>query len=496
MSKQNLQPLIYALLIITGILIGTEITKKQSNNQNEKINNIINLIETHYVDTVDTKQIQESLINSILTDLDPHSTYINAENFTSIEEDMQGSFSGIGIQFNIINDTIIVIAAISGGPSEKLGIISGDRIINVENENVASIKIKNQDVINKLRGEKGSIVNVTIYRPEEKRLLQFSIKRDDIPLYSIDVSMMLKEDIGYIKLNRFSATTYNEFKKAINKLIKKEMKKLILDLRGNPGGYLGMAISICDEILNEDHLIVYTEGRNRKRENIYATTNGELKSTEIVVIIDEGSASASEIVAGAIQDNDRGIIIGRKSFGKGLVQEQINLDDGSVVRLTTQRYYTPSGRCIQKKYNNNKQDTVEYNTKEGRNVYAGGGISPDVLIKYDKQLDYSQINFILSQGWIREYAINKSLYFKKKREFNSEKQFIETKNTKEIYNEFLLFIKEKDSNLKLNSGSTETAYLQTLLKASIARNIFGEESYYQILNEKDIFIQEAILHLN
>ncbi len=495
MNKQILQLLTYTLLIITGVLIGKGFPKHESIQQNQKINDIINLIEQHYVDTIDAQKIQENLINSALTELDPHSTYINAEKFTSIEEDMQGSFSGIGVQFNIINDTIVVVAPISGGPSEKLGILSGDRIVMIESENVASVKIKNEDVIKTLRGVKGSIVNIRIYRQGEKELLNFSIRRDDIPLYSIDISMMLENNIGYIKLNRFSATTSYEFKEAINKLIEKNMKKLILDLRGNPGGYLGMAISICDEILDENNLIVYTEGRKRERENIYATNNGVLKDIELAIIIDEGSASASEIVAGAIQDNDRGIIIGRKSFGKGLVQEQISLTDGSVIRLTTQRYYTPSGRCIQKEYNDKKQDTLKYNTKEGREVYAGGGISPDILVKYNTSLDYSQINFILSKGWIREYALKKSLDLKKTKQNLSEIKFIKTNSKESIYNDFLIFVKDKDQKIRLNSGQQETTYLQTLLKATIAKNLFGDEFYYQLLNEEDIFIQEAVAHL-
>ncbi len=504
------QPIIYSLLIIVGILLGSKLNSPKSLNYstNHKVNTILDLINRHYVDSINYENFNDTIINSILESLDPHSTYISSEKIKSISEDMQGSFSGIGVQFNIIDDTIVVIAAISGGPSEKLGIISGDRIIKVNNEDVAGIRIKNEGVFERLRGEKNSSVNVTILRRGEKNNLTYKIIRDDIPLYSIDCAIMLTQEIGYIKINRFSATTFNEFHKNIKNLLEKNMKNIIIDLRGNPGGYLGMAIKICDELLESNNLIVYTEGRNREREDVYSGINGILKNNKVVVLIDEGSASASEIVAGAIQDNDRGLIIGRRSFGKGLVQEQIQLADGSAIRLTTQRYYTPSGRCIQKTYgksnkeyylepylrndDDEKKDSLVFTTKEGRSVYGKGGISPDIIIKKDTTLNYSKINFMLSKGWINEFCIKQSILIQKTQ---SNNQLIYINNTDKIYNLFLDFIYNKNPEMKVNLGSIEKTYLKTLLKATISRSVLGLETYYKIISSEDDFIKTAIKEL-
>ena len=503
------QPIIYSLLIIVGVILGSKLSPPVTINYttNQKVNTVLDLINNHYVDSINYEKFNDTIISSILENLDPHSTYISLENIKSIAEDMQGSFSGIGVQFNIIEDTIVVIAAISGGPSERLGIMSGDRIIKVDNEDVAGIKIKNEGVFERLRGEKNSSVNVTIIRRGEKKNLEYNIIRDDIPLYSVDCAIMLNKEIGYVKINRFSATTFNEFHKNIMQLLEQNMKKIIIDLRGNPGGYLGMAIKICDEFLESNSLIVYTEGRNRERDDIYANGNGLLEDTKVVILIDEGSASASEIVAGAIQDNDRGLIIGRRSFGKGLVQEQIQLADGSAIRLTTQRYYTPSGRCIQKKYGSNnkeyylesflrndddKKDSLYFTTKKGRQVYGKGGISPDIIIKRDTTLDYSKINFMLSKGWINEFCINHAILLKKNQTNN---QLIYIRNTEKIYNHFKKFVYSKNPEIEINLGITEKKYLKTLLKATISKSILGSETYYKIISEEDKFITSAIKEL-
>ena len=515
MKHSYLQPIIYSLLIIIGILIGVFTgPNSQPNNKykNQKINNILNLIQDHYVDTINIEEFNDKAINALLTELDPHSTYISAKKFKDVEEEMQGSFSGIGVQFNIIKDSIVVVAPISGGPSEKLGIKSGDRIIEVDGEDVASVNIKNEGVIKRLRGEKGSSVQVKILRRGSKDLLDFTIIRDDIPLYSVDVSTLLNNNIGYIKVNRFSATTFEEFNTGINELLNDGMKSLILDLRGNPGGYLGMAISMSDEFLDQDNIIVYTQGRNRERENFYATKKGSLQDIDIIILIDEGSASASEIVAGAIQDNDRGLIIGRRSFGKGLVQEQIELNDGDAIRLTTQRYYTPSGRCIQKEYGKSEKeyyteqylrtdtvpnDSLLFTTKKGRLVYGGGGITPDIKINRDTSVNYSQINLMISKGWINEFCLNHSLQFQKINSEEAQELFISNdKNQEEIYSAFLNFIKEKDKKLNVLLGEKELVYLKNLLKATIAKNIWDAKAYYKILSEEDEFIQEAINKLN
>ena len=468
--------------------------------KSEKLNRILQTIDKNYVDSVNYKQLESEMINAVLTKLDPHSSYISVDNFKSIQEDMQGSFSGIGIEFKIIDDTIVVVSAISGGPSEKLGIQSGDRIINVENENVASIGITNEDVIGLLRGEKGSTVNIVIKRKQKNKHFPFKIIRDDIPLISVDAGVMLTHNIGLIKINRFSATTYEEMIIKSDSLKKEGMEKLVLDLRSNPGGYLHIANQICDEFLKNNELIVYTEGDKRGKQEYFATKKGSLESIEIVVLINEGSASASEIIAGAIQDNDRGIIIGKRSFGKGLVQEQIILNDGSVMRLTTQRYYTPSGRCIQTQYgknennaitkNTNEKDSLKFYTKNGRVVYGGGGINPDFIIKDDSNENYSQINLLLFTGIISDFCLEESIILRK----NNIKNYTEI-NTNKLYNKFLVYSKNKENDLIINLQEKELKYLKNLLLATTSRNLWGANFYYKILSQEDKYIQLAITKL-
>jgi carboxyl-terminal processing protease len=505
MQNKKLQPLVYALLIIAGILIGNINNSNTSNNNsgNTKINGILNLIQDHYVDSLNIANFEDKTINAILNELDPHSAYIPVKKYQAVEEDMQGSFSGIGVQFNIIEDSIVVISPISGGPSERLGIQSGDRIIKVEEEDVAGTGIKNEGVIKRLRGEKGSVVNITIKRRGQTVLIPFAITRDDIPLYSVDAGIILKDNIGYIKVNRFSATTYDEMMEKVSILQKDGMEKLILDLRGNPGGYLHIANQMCDEFLKEGELIVFTKGRKRSREETFASKKGQLKNTQVIVLINEGSASASEIVSGALQDNDRGIIIGRRSFGKGLVQEQIPLNDGSAIRLTTQRYHTPSGRCIQKDYGENEKDyyleqysrkektefpdSLKFTTKKGRIVYGGGGITPDIIIKRDTTLSYLQINIMISKGWLSEFCLKQSENLKKKN-IGNHKQI----DMVDIFLKYAEFVQKKDANFKMKLGNVELHYFKNLIKASIARNLWDNDVYYTILSQEDEFVQEAI----
>jgi len=505
MQNKKLQPLIYALLIIAGILIGNinNSNTLQNNSENTKINGILDLIQDHYVDSLNIADFEDKTINAILNELDPHSAYISVKKYQAVEEDMQGSFCGIGVQFNIIEDSIVVISPISGGPSEKLGIQSGDRIISVEKEDVASTGIKNEGVIKRLRGEKGSIVNITIKRRGQTELMPFAITRDDIPLYSVDAGIMLEDNIGYIKVNRFATTTYDEMMEKVNFLLKESMDKLILDLRGNPGGYLHIANQMCDEFLKDGELIVFTKGRKRSREETFATQNGQLENIKVIVLIDEGSASASEIVSGALQDNDRGKIIGKRSFGKGLVQEQIPLNDGSVIRLTTQRYYTPSGRCIQKDYGKNEKDyyleqytrkektefpdSLKFTTKQGRTVYGGGGITPDIIIKRDTTLSYLQINIMIGKDWLNEFCLKQSENLKKKN-IGNHKQI----DMEDIYLKYAEFVQKKDADFKLKLGNVELHYFKNLIKARIARNLWGNDVYYSILSQEDEFVQKAI----
>lgn len=505
MQNKKLQPLVYALLVIAGILIGSINNSKihSNNSENTKINGILDLIQDHYVDSLNIVDFEDKTINAILSELDPHSAYIPVKNIQTIEEDMRGSFSGIGVEFNIIEDSIVVVSAISGGPSEKLAIQSGDRIIKVEEEGVAGTGIKNEGVIKRLRGKKGSVVNITIKRRGRAVLMPFAITRDDIPLYSVAAGIMLKNNIGYIKVTRFAATTYDEMMKKVNVLQKEGMDKLILDLRGNPGGYLHIANQMCDEFLKDGELIVFTEGRNRDREENFASKKGQLENTQVIVLINEGSASASEIVSGALQDNDRGIIIGRRSFGKGLVQEQIPMNDGSVIRLTTQRYHTPSGRCIQKDYKGNEKDyyleqytrkeeiefsdSLKFTTKKGRIVYGGGGITPDIIIKRDTALSYLQINIMISKGWLNEFCLKQSENLEKKN-INKHTQIDMT----DIYLKYVEFVQQRDGDFKMELGDVELHYFKNLIKASIARNLWDNDIYYSILNQEDEFVKKAI----
>jgi carboxyl-terminal processing protease len=500
---KNLQPLIYATLIAIGVFIGNGQNKTKIIVDN-KLSNILHMINDHYVDSLNYANFETDAINSILSKLDPHSSYISIKDAKSVQEDMQGSFSGIGIEFNIIKDSIVVVSPISGGPSEKLGIRSGDRIINVEKEDVANTDIRNEDVIKLLRGKKGDAVNIIIKRRGENGLIPFKIIRDDIPIYSVDAGIMLTNNIGFIKISRFSATTYNEMMEKANTLKAKGMEKLILDFRSNPGGYLHIANQICDEFLREGELIVFTEGRNRSKQKTFATKNGSLQNIEIIVLINEGSASASEIVSGALQDNDRGLIIGRRSFGKGLVQEQISLSDGSVMRLTTQRYYTPSGRCIQKDYGENTKDyyleqymrtdvskeqldSLKYTTKKGRTVYGGGGITPDIIIDRDTNINYLQINKMMNKGWINEFCFEKSELLKRQNISNYEQ--IKMAN---FYSDFILYLDQKDNNFEIKLGSKELQHFKNLILATISRNMWDNNTYYKVLSQEDEYIQRAI----
>jgi carboxyl-terminal processing protease len=376
----------------------------------QKLVEVMQIIDLAYVDSVDMDDVVSGAIEKSLRDLDPHSAYIPAEEVEKANEPLEGSFEGIGVSFQVMDDTILVISPTPGGPSEKLGILSGDKIVKIDGVEATGDTINSEWVFKKLRGKKGTIVEVSVYRKGKKDLLDFRIVRDKIPLNSIDASFMADDMIGYVRLNRFSKTSMEEFNEALTRLKAEGMKKLILDLRGNSGGFLNTAVELADEFLSTGRLIVYTEGLHSPRQDFNATTTGGFETGRLVVIIDEASASASEIVAGAVQDWDRGLVIGRRSFGKGLVQRPFNLRDGSVVRLTTARYYTPSGRSIQRPYENGTEeyyddfserfehgeylhadsikfpDSLRYTTKQGRVVFGGGGIMPDVFIPWDSTM--------------------------------------------------------------------------------------------------------------
>ncbi len=470
------------------------------------------------MDTINEKQLVEKTVTSMLQSLDPHSSYIPASDFAQVNETLEGNFEGIGIEFNIINDTIRVITPISGGPSEKLGIRAGDKIVKVDGKNIAGIKITNKEVFEKLRGKEGSEVLVTVLRSGAGKPIDFKITRGEIPLYSIDISYMVKPGIGYMKISRFAATTYEEYLAAFNDLTKKGMKKLILDLRGNPGGFLKAAVDIADEFLMNGLQIVYTEGRSNPKKVYKSTERGSFENNPLVILIDEGSASASEIVAGAVQDNDRATIIGRRSFGKGLVQDQRDLPDGSAVRLTVARYYTPTGRCIQKSYEHGTEEYYQeeigrYNDGElvsadsnkfdkskkfvtpgGKIVYGGGGIMPDVFVSLDTAKYSHFVNRLFYTGLITEFGFS---YSDKHREELTKKytadKFVNSFDLSDnIILEFYELLQKKKVEIPDTERTKSTANLKQLIKALIGRNLYDKDAYYPIINQTDNSIKKAI----
>ncbi len=524
-------PLYYALVLACGIIIGYFFTfnsnfsssssSLEDKNSNNKINNLIEYINEQYVDTINRSQLENKTITSMLKSLDPHSDFIPAEELTAVNEPLEGNFDGIGVEFNIIEDTIRVVNPIIDGPSEKIGIKSGDKLIKVNGKTVAGIKITNKQVFEKLRGKSGSVVNVSLMRSGINKALDYKIIRGQIPIYSIDIAYIVKPTIGYIKISRFASTTYDEFIKAFNMLNKKGMTKMILDLRGNGGGFLNTAVSLADEFLINGLQIVYTQGKAHPKKIYSATSRGSFEKNKLVVLIDEGSASASEIVAGALQDNDRATIIGRRSFGKGLVQDQIDLPDGSAIRLTIARYYTPTGRCIQKPYNKTIDDynneeydryengelyhadsiktdkTKQYKTPEGKTVYGGGGIMPDLFIPLDTVKYNPLINKLFNYGVLNSFAFeytdyNRVLFLKK---YKTAPEFISNfkLGEPEIDSFKKYLITKKITNIFFNGK--EKGFNQ-ILKALIGRNLFDKDAYYPILNENDTAILKAVEVLN
>ena len=521
-------PIILSFVLVLGIWLGYFLNKRIDSGAEknlgyhgasiDKINSLIDYIEYQYVDTINKKDLVEKTVTSMLQSLDPHSSYIPASDFETVNEPLEGNFDGIGVEFNIIKDTIRVVVPIEGGPSEKVGIRAGDKIIKVESKKVAGVKITNKEVFDQLRGKSGTKVNVTIMRHGFSKLLDFKITRDAIPLYSLDASYMVTPNVGYIKISKFAATTYQEYLKAFNQLSQLGMKKLILDLRGNPGGYLNAAVDISDEFLTNGLQIVYTQGRANPKKMYKATEHGSFENNPLVVLIDEGSASASEIVAGAIQDNDRGTIIGRRSFGKGLVQDQLQLPDGSAIRLTIARYYTPTGRCIQKPYSDDKnqyyneeydryasgellhQDSVkldktkQYRTPEGKIVYGGGGIMPDVFVPLDTAKTNSYLNKIFYSGAINAFAFE---YADKNRTqlkaFGNSKNYIEKfEISPAILTEFYDYCSKQKLMIDNIAKTKINEALKPYLKAFIGRDMFDKDAYYPIINQNDKCILKAV----
>lgn len=493
--------------------------------QSAKFARLLRLIESYYVEKADVNALTEKAIVSMLGELDPHSVYISKEEVDKMNEPLQGSFEGIGVSFSILRDTLMIVQTIPGGPSEKVGLRAGDRIIYIDKELVAGIGLTNQMVFDRLRGDKGTKVTVSILRKEEKGLLDFEITRDKIPIFSLDASYMLDKNTGYIKLNRFSATTTEEFIKAIEELKQSnKLQNLVLDLRGNGGGFLKQAYEISDQFLDNGKVVVYTEGLNNPKKTYDSTPEGEFITGKLIVLIDGGSASASEIVSGAVQDWDRGLILGRRSFGKGLVQQPYPLTDGSIVRLTTAHYYTPSGRCIQKPYDNGTDeyrndyrqrmesgelftkdsirvnDSLQYQTLiNKRTVYGGGGIIPDVFIPLDTSINYRYYNQISRMGIVNQFAEN---YIDQNRQKLLttypelgvfKKGFQVTENMlEELWKEG----EKKDIPRDTASIAFISDHARLHLKARIARDLYQAGSYYEIINEEDDVIESALKIIN
>lgn len=481
------------------------------------LNMLLHVIEQQYVDTVDSKKLTDNAMASILKELDPHSAYIPAEDLESVNEELEGSFSGIGIQFNLLNDTINVVDVISGGPSERNGILPGDRIITVDDSLFVGKTITNEKVMKHLRGEKGTIVKLGVHRRGEEELLHFEVERGDIPLHSVDAAFMLDDNIGYIFVSKFGRTTFDEFLVALARLRSEGAESFVIDLRGNGGGYMDAAINMVNEFMQRDQLIVYTEGRTFSREEARANGLGSFKDQPIIVLTDEWSASASEIFAGAIQDNDRGLIVGRRSFGKGLVQSQYPLSDGSAIRLTVARYHTPSGRCIQKEYEMGHGEEYEmdilnrynrgeffnadsihqytdlvYTTVGGRTVYGGGGIMPDVFIPSDTTYVTDYYSDVVNKSLLYKYAFE---YVDKNRqrllEADDYKELLKLLDGNKLLNDFIKYAEKNDVPANRAQINTSRKVLIRLLQAYIARDVIGDEAFYPIFLRDDKVIEEA-----
>ena len=525
-------PLLFALVLIAGIFLGYKLSPVtvyhnlvplKTGNYN-KVADIIRYIENEYVDSVSRDQIVEEGIYGILDHLDPHSQYIAAEEFHEVNDPLLGNFEGIGIQFRIEKDSIVVIQTIPGGPSEKVGLMPGDRIVEVEDSTMTGSHINNQLAMKMLKGKRGTEVEVSIYRRGVDELLNFTIVRDVIPTWSIEIAYMATESIGYVRVSKFSATTSDEFKEATHELIEKGMESLILDLRGNAGGYLQAAIDMADEFLTDNKLIVFTEGAHQPRESFYATSKGELEDIELIILVDGGSASASEIVAGAIQDNDRGMIIGRRTFGKGLVQRQLDLSDGSALRLTVARYHTPTGRSIQKPYDPDKGfedyyseayhrylngemksedsiplvDSLKYITPGGNVVYGGGGIMPDIFVPLNENKGMDFYRKLINKSLIFRYAFK---YTDEHRRDLQRFEDVEDFNkhfevSAALFGDLVEFA--GNNGIETNEAFIEKSRFKTatMLKAYIGRNLFDNEGFYPTYLEVDDIFQEAMNQLN
>ncbi|MGM0620329.1 MAG: S41 family peptidase [Bacteroidota bacterium] len=511
----------FILLITLFVLAPAYLSAQESVQKNQlKFGRLLRLVDSYYVDTTNVDELTENAIVHMLSELDPHSVYISKEEVQRMNEPLQGNFEGIGISFNIFKDTLLVTTTIPGGPSEKVGVRAGDRIVEVDGENIAGTGIKNSDVFDLLRGKKGTSVEIKVVRKSADEMLEFKIIRDKIPINSLDASYMLDESTGYIKLNKFSATTTDEFTEAMNQLNQQNIENLVLDLRGNGGGYLKSAIEISDQFLENNKLVVYTEGTNEPKREYNATTSGIFENGNLIVLVDESSASASEIVSGAVQDWDRGLVIGRRSFGKGLVQKPYFLTDGSVVRLTTAHYYTPSGRCIQKPYDNGTEDyrrgrlermiageffskdsieladSLKYKTLvNGRTVYGGGGVMPDIFVPMDTSSHFRYYNTLRRNQIVYNFVLNyvDKNRSKLKRQYADFDDFnTKFEVTEDMVNTIVANGEKEGIEKDQESLDFTRINMKREIKALIARDIFSRDDFYKIINEDDDAIRKAL----
>ncbi len=517
----NVKQILPTLMLVCFVSFALNLQSQEDPKETiQKFGTALQIIEFAYVDSTDAPELVETAIVEMLKELDPHSSYISKEEIDKINEPLVGSFEGIGVTFQIFKDTILVVAPVIGGPSDKLGILAGDKIVKIDGEDATGEKIDNKYVMDRLRGKKGTKVDVSIKRGKRKNLLDFTIVRDKIPLTSIDATYMVDPKVGYIKLTRFSKTSMDEFHESIAELKAEGMKDLILDLRGNSGGYLNVAIDLSDQFLSSDKLIVYTEGLRSTKQDFAATTKGDFEDGKLIVLINEASASASEIVSGAVQDWDRGLVVGRRSFGKGLVQRPFKLPDGSVIRLTTARYYTPTGRCIQKPYDEGVDeyrrdfsnrldhgelvtsdsiqfpDSLKYFTPNGRIVYGGGGVMPDVFVPIDSTRFSDYYVDLVRKGVFNQFTMN---YLDKNRNKILE-EFPDVETYKagyiiddDMYADFLEFAKEEGVERK---DDDEYYYpdenIKIQIQALLARNLWDVNAYFIMINELDDELHEAV----
>lgn len=518
-NNKYLPILIFATLAF-GVFLGSALNFKTAanlfhvNTPKNKLNKLIDFINEEYVDHVNTDSIVDLAVTNILEKLDPHSVYVSPSQQAVVAESMKGDFVGIGVNFFMYQDTVAIIKPLLNGPSEKAGIQSGDRILFANKEQLFGRKLPSDSLFSKLKGEIGSEVTLTVFRKTENKKIKFKVKRDVVAIQSVDVSLMIQPGIGYIRINRFSGTTYEEFKTGLSDLKKQGAKSLVIDVRDNGGGYLEQAIKIADELLKDKQLIVFTKNNKGKIDNTFATETGDFETGKVFILINENAASASEILAGAIQDNDRGIVIGRRSFGKGLVQREMNFDDGSAVRLTVARYYTPTGRSIQKSYSNGTEayfnefdkrlengelhkkdsikvdDTLRFKTPKGKVVYGGGGIVPDIFVPLEAEKGQESTVYLMESGVVSYFVFEQ--LDRKRKEFSGlsfEQLLLKMEKMDGYFDNFQEYLSKSGLVIKLKGNKT---LVKRHLSAEFARQLFSDQKYYEILLKEDVMIKAVL----